>query len=152
MSVESVSYTGTLTNTSSASSDNSSGLSVDTSTFLKLLVAQLQYQNPLDPKSDTDFVSQLAQMTSLEQVQNINSTLESSQAYNMIGKTIYAEVLDSKSGVTNCYLGTVDSVVIQNGEAYAVVDNSLISISDIKRVFNTSDAEDDSDQPATETE
>jgi flagellar basal-body rod modification protein FlgD len=44
--------------------------------FLRLLVAQLQGQNPLDPKDGTEFVSQLAQFSSLEELINIRTTLE----------------------------------------------------------------------------
>ena len=44
--------------------------------FLQLLVAQLKGQNPLDPKDGTEFVSQLAQFSSLEELINIRTTLE----------------------------------------------------------------------------
>ncbi|HYR85229.1 MAG TPA: flagellar hook capping FlgD N-terminal domain-containing protein [Terriglobia bacterium] len=46
------------------------------SQFLKLLVAQLKGQNPLDPKDGTEFVSQLAQFSSLEELINIRTALE----------------------------------------------------------------------------
>ncbi len=45
--------------------------------FLRLLVAQLQGQNPLDPKDGTEFVTQLAQFSSLEQLINIRTDLDS---------------------------------------------------------------------------
>ena len=44
--------------------------------FLQLLVAQLKGQNPLDPKDGTEFVSQLAQFSSLEELINIRTALE----------------------------------------------------------------------------
>jgi len=44
--------------------------------FLQLLVAQLQGQNPLDPKDGTEFVSQLAQFSSLEELINIRTILQ----------------------------------------------------------------------------
>src|SRR5437763_9800341 len=44
--------------------------------FLQLLVAQLKGQNPLDPKDGTEFVSQLAQFSSLEQLINIRTDLD----------------------------------------------------------------------------
>ena len=46
------------------------------SQFLSLLVAQLKGQNPLDPKDGTEFVSQLAQFSSLEELINIRTVLE----------------------------------------------------------------------------
>lgn len=45
--------------------------------FLKLLVAQMQAQDPLDPMESTDFSAQLAQFSALEQMQNVNKNLES---------------------------------------------------------------------------
>ena len=97
-----------------------SGISVDTNTFLKLLVTQLQYQDPLEPQTDTAFV-----------------TLSSTQAYDMIGKVIYAEVLNPATGITECYLGPVDSVLIREGVSYVLVDNTAISVSDIRQVFDS---------------
>jgi len=48
----------------------------DQSQFLQLLVAQLKGQNPLDPQDPTQFVSQLAQFSSLEELTNIRTTLD----------------------------------------------------------------------------
>lgn len=68
--------------------------------FLTLLVAQLQHQDPLNPSDSTEFTAQLAQFSSLEQLQNINGTLENFAVYqstanniqssNFIGKTVTA--------------------------------------------------------------
>ncbi len=49
--------------------------------FLQLLVAQLKGQNPLDPMDGTQFVSQLAQFSSLEELTSINATLGHIQQY-----------------------------------------------------------------------
>jgi len=66
--------------------------------FLKLLVTQLQYQDPLNPAESTEFTAQLAQFSSLEQLTNVNKNLEylqlyqasinNAQAVDFIGKTI----------------------------------------------------------------
>jgi flagellar basal-body rod modification protein FlgD len=68
--------------------------------FLRLLVAQLQAQDPLNPMDSTGFTAQLAQFSSLEQLQNVNATLENmgtsqaiqtnSQAVSFIGKEVTA--------------------------------------------------------------
>lgn len=69
--------------------------------FFKMLVAQLQNQDPLNPMDGTDFTAQLAQFSSLEQLTNVNSNLEAItsyqelmsgvQAISLIGKEITAE-------------------------------------------------------------
>lgn len=68
--------------------------------FLTLLVAQLQHQDPLNPAESTEFTAQLAQFSSLEQLQNIDaslngfevyqSTLNNIQSSGFIGKTVTA--------------------------------------------------------------
>ena len=45
-------------------------------TFLKLLVTQLQHQDPLDPMDDTEFIAQLAQFSSLEKLTEMAASLE----------------------------------------------------------------------------
>ena len=66
--------------------------------FLKLLIAQLAAQDPLDPMGAQDFSAQLAQFSALEQMTNVNTNLETIQkletasqntsALNLIGKTV----------------------------------------------------------------
>ncbi len=66
--------------------------------FLKLLVKQLAHQDPLNPMDSTEFTSQLAQFSSLEQLNNVNSTLSEILAFqhslqnamvtNLIGKVV----------------------------------------------------------------
>lgn len=68
--------------------------------FLTLLVTQLQNQDPLNPADSTEFVSQLAQFSALEQMTNVNKNLEviqlfeqsinNAQAMQFIGKTVKA--------------------------------------------------------------
>ncbi len=84
------------TNGSSASQPNVLGKD----DFLKLLVTQLQYQDPLSPMESTAFTAQLAQFSSLEQLNNVNENLQylqlyqaslnNSQAVSFIGKTVDA--------------------------------------------------------------
>jgi len=52
--------------------------------FLKLLISQLQNQNPLEPMNDQEYVAQMAQFSSLEQLQNMNSSLSQNMQYNML--------------------------------------------------------------------
>jgi len=67
---------GTATSTSSSSTQNDS---VDKDAFLKIFLAQMQHQDPLNPMDGTEFTSQLAQFSSLEQLYNVNTNLQSLQ-------------------------------------------------------------------------
>jgi flagellar basal-body rod modification protein FlgD len=136
MAVETVSATDYSALSSDTSGERKTGMTIDTNTFLNLLVAQLKYQNPLEPQTDTAFVTQLAQMTTLEQMQQMNATLQNSQAYDMVGKYVYAEVLDSETGETNYYAGFVNSVIINGGIPYVVVGEEIIAASDVIQVFD----------------
>jgi len=73
--MSSVSSVTTSTDTSTQTS-NASELGKDE--FLKLLVTKLQYQDPLSPMEDEDFIAQLAQYSSLEQLSNISEALDES--------------------------------------------------------------------------
>jgi flagellar basal-body rod modification protein FlgD len=56
--------------------------------FLKLMVAQLQAQDPLNPGNTNEFVSELAQMTQVEQTTNLANASELSGAVQLIGRTV----------------------------------------------------------------
>ena len=53
--------------------------------FMTLLVTQMQNQDPLNPSTDTEFIGQLAQFSSLEQMENLNSTLANQNAFSLVG-------------------------------------------------------------------
>ena len=102
--------------------------------FLNLLIAQLQNQDPLNPSDSTEFTAQLAQFSSLEQLQNINdaladfevyqSTANNIQSSNFIGKTVTAagDSLSVENGVADPISIDLDedcqTVYIQIYDAY----------------------------------
>ncbi|HEV7162194.1 MAG TPA: flagellar hook capping FlgD N-terminal domain-containing protein [Solirubrobacteraceae bacterium] len=73
--------------------------------FLKLMIAQLQAQNPLEPGNSNEYVSELAQFTQVEQTTNLASSSELSSAVQLIGRSV---TYDSASGAATT--GTVQSV------------------------------------------
>ena len=78
MSTVSSTYTGTLYDDSTTTTKTTgieTGMGQDA--FLKMFLAQVTNQNPLDPMDNTEFTAQLAQFSSLEQLQQINESLES---------------------------------------------------------------------------
>lgn len=74
--------------------------------FLKLMIAQLQAQNPLEPANGNEYVTELAQFTQLEQTTNLASASELSSAVQLIGHTV--SYSDPSTGATAT--GKVESV------------------------------------------
>ena len=72
------------TNNSNVQYATKSNSEMDKDAFLKLMIAQLQNQDPLEPLDGTDYSAQLAQFSSLEQMQNINDTLNMSLDANYL--------------------------------------------------------------------
>lgn len=74
---------------------------LDKDDFLKLLVAKLTHQDPLDPMADEDFVAQLAQFSSLEQLTNMNENLQQDIQWNyLLSQTISNTMATSLIGRT----------------------------------------------------
>lgn len=103
--------------------------------FLKLLVCQLQNQDPLNPQDDTEFISQLAQFSSLEQMTNMNTTLTNNVAYGLVGKEVIVQTIGANGQVIEDR-GLVDYVEIQNGEAMLSVNGKMYSIDDLVKVLD----------------
>lgn len=117
----------------SASSTSSSGMDKDS--FLQLLVAQMKYQDPLEPTSNTEFVSQYAQFSQVEQMQNMAGSIELQRASSLVGQTVYVESTSS-SGNTTTISGKVDYVTYESGKAYLVINESLYSIDSLLHVVD----------------
>jgi flagellar basal-body rod modification protein FlgD len=133
-SASSVGATGITPTYTRDTSNDTRDMTIDTQTFLTMLVTQLKYQDPLSPQDNSQFVSQMAQMSSLSAMKDMSNSLANSQAYDMIGKEIYAEVTDKTTHVTKQYTGVVDGVVIKDGVPYVVVDNTAIAVTDVLQV------------------
>lgn len=122
-------------NQSLSATTEKSNSSLDKEAFLQLLVAQMKYQDPLEPTSNTEYISQLATFSSLEEMQNLNATMESSQATQLVGKQVIITVT-SASGETSQVTGRVDYIARENGKTYVSVNNGLYSIDDVSYVVD----------------
>jgi flagellar basal-body rod modification protein FlgD len=103
-------------------SDAAKAATVDYNAFLKLLVAQLENQDPTNPTDSAQFMAQLASFSNVEQSIKANAKLDSlatslalTQADGLIGKSVTSA--DGKIS------GVVDSVRIVSGGAVAVLTN-----------------------------
>lgn len=111
--------------------------------FINLLVTQLQYQDPLNPQDDTQFIAQMAQFSALEQMQNLNSSYSATKAFGMIGKLVSANLSDD-SGSMNSIVGEVASVKMKSGKAFVVVNgydipvDNVLEVANVENGYNTS--------------
>jgi|SRR5215213_9340034 len=121
------STTATPATTGSMTNALTGGSTLGKDDFLKLLVGQLQHQDPMEPSSDTEFIGQMAQFSALEQQTNtaastsdIAEQLGRSGALGLIGKTV--TYLDA-AGAT--HTGAVQQVDIgKDGNATLTVDGA----------------------------
>ena len=113
-----------------------SNSSLDKDAFLQLLVAQMKYQDPLEPTSNTEYISQLATFSELEEMQNLTSGMTLQRASGLVGQYVFMKVTDS-SGNTTYPEGTVDYVVYENNKAYLSIGDNLYSIDDLDTVADS---------------
>lgn len=111
------------------------GSNMDKDAFLQLLVAQTKYQDPLEPTSNTEFISQYAQFSQVEQMQNMAGSMDLSRASALVGQEVYIKTTTS-AGETKYVQGKVDYVVYENGKAYLSIDESLYSLDDLDSVVD----------------
>lgn len=100
--------------------------------FLKLLTAEMQYQDPLEPTSNTDYVAQMATFSQLEATLSMKESLTASSdntiksmANQLVGQEVVVEDDESKTGYAD---GIVDYVMYEDGEIYISVNDKLYSI------------------------
>ena len=108
---------------------------MDKDAFLQLLVAQMQYQDPLEPTSNTEFISRYAQFSQVEQMQNMASTSELARATSLVGEEVYVKTTNTAGEPTYKY-GKVDYVVFENGKAYLSIEESLYALEDLDTVVD----------------
>lgn len=126
---------GIVENTARDVKTQTSGNSLGKDAFLQLLCAQLQYQDPLSPQTDTEFVAQLAQYSQLEELQNLRSSNQNAQVLSFVGKNVIIQAPGSMN--ETMYLsGVVDYVTYVGGVAKLSVNGTLYGIEDVYSVVD----------------
>lgn len=114
---------------------------ISSDTFLSLLVAEMTNQDPMEPTSNTEFVTQMAQFTSLQYSKDAATYSMSNYASSLVGKTVSAQKMDGSEVVTKT--GVVESV-LKSGDSYTVkIDGVSFDISKITSISTTTDSSSD---------
>jgi flagellar basal-body rod modification protein FlgD len=129
-----MSFTQPTTSTSSTSS--SSSTTFDKDAFLKLLVAQMRYQDPSKPMDSTAFIAQSAQFTSVEMLQKLQDSQNELLAYqsvllssSLVGKTVTGTAMDGSD-----LNGQVTGVHIVGGSALVQVAGKDVPVTSITNI------------------
>lgn len=120
---------------SATSKGKASGSDLDKEAFLNLLVTQMQYQDPLNPSDNTEYMSQLAQYSALEAQLNISDTLEKGNNLNLVGKYVIMNTTDA-SGKQAMISGLVEYATVKDGDVYLSVNNTYYPAEDLDSVID----------------
>ncbi len=98
----------------------------DQDMFLKVLVAQMSNQDPMNPQSDTEFIGQMAQFSSLEQMTKLTGAMTQMQAYNVVGKYVFATYTPTDESKEIAVEGKVTSTYTKSGITYLTVQSYVL--------------------------
>lgn len=128
---------GTIVNSNGTVSQKKSNSEMGNDTFLKLLVAQLKYQNPLSPTDSTQFMQQSAQFSMLEALQDMqksiasqNTSQSSSTALGLVGKKVTASAANGGDDI----VGVVTSVKLGTDGPVLKIGDMEVAMSQVKEV------------------
>lgn len=132
---------GSSSNSNSSTASNANGAgAINQSQFLQLLTTQLQNQDPLNPVSSTDFASQLAQLSTLSGVQQLNTSFQQmiqlqqlGQGAALVGKT----VVYGQPGSTTSGQGVVTGININAGQLQLQVGGKTVTSDQITGIIQT---------------
>ncbi|HOT28066.1 MAG TPA: flagellar hook capping FlgD N-terminal domain-containing protein [Candidatus Ozemobacteraceae bacterium] len=113
---------------------------LDKNAFLLLLTKQMQYQDPLSPMDNTEYVAQMANFSTLEQITNMGKSI--TQLVSALGQNYKTEAMTylgmevnaTPSGQVESITGEVTAVRFENGEAVFTVNGQDIKLAEINNV------------------
>jgi len=103
--------------------------------FLQLLVCEMQHQDPLEPTTNTEWISQMATFSQLEELQALSKTTENSQIFSLVGKNVIVSTEDAY-GNSQLKSGIVDFINMSGGQAKFSIDGALYSMDELYSVID----------------
>jgi len=109
---------------------------LDKEAFLQLLVTQMKYQDPLEPTDNTEYVSQLATFSELEQMTNLVASSDLTRASQLVGQYVTIKDVNENTLEEKIVGGKVDYVTVESGKAYLNIGDSKYSIDKLDSVVD----------------
>ena len=103
--------------------------------FLQLLIAEMQHQDPLEPTTNTEWISQMATFSQLAELQSLSKTTENTQIFSLVGKNVIVSTEDA-SGNKQLKEGIVDFISVSGGKAKFSIYGALYSMEDLYSVVD----------------
>lgn len=110
----------------------------DKDAFLRLLTAQMQHQDPLAPMDNTQMIAQLAQFTTLEQMQNLHALQQQQTAVSLLGLPVGGVDAETQQ----LWSGTVSRVFFERGTPMLQVGERIVTLAEISMVGESLTADD----------
>ena len=99
--------------------------SLNKDAFLNILVAEMQYQDPLQPSSNTEWVSQMASFSQIEELQGMSETITEQSATDLVGRKVIIAASENTTGEVNYVTGEVECIERQSDGVYLSVNGYL---------------------------
>jgi flagellar basal-body rod modification protein FlgD len=135
-SVNAIIKNGEVINAKSESTQKTTPNGYDKDAFMQILVAQMKYQDPMEPTSNTEYINQYATFTQVEQLSNMANSMSLSRASELVGKTVVVSQTNPDNGTTTDVEGTVDFVTYSANKAYLNINGTNYSIDDVSQVLD----------------
>ena len=136
-SVNAIVKDGKVTNLEADKATKNTTTGYDKDAFMQILVAQMKYQDPLEPTSNTEYIAQYAQFTQVEQLSNMANSLALSRASEMVGKTVLVQQNAADTGKLVEVTGVVDFVTYSGNKAYLNINGTNYDIESVAQVYDT---------------
>ena len=135
-SVNAIVKDGKVTNLEADKAVKNTTTGYDKDSFMQILVAQMKYQDPLEPTSNTEYIAQYAQFTQVEQLSNMANAMALSRASEMVGKTVLVQSTNPDTGKTVEVTGVVDYVTYSGNKAYLSINGTNYDIESVAQVYD----------------
>ena len=135
-SVNAIIKNGEVVNAKNETTNKTAPTGYDKDAFMQILVAQMKYQDPMEPTSNTEYINQYATFTQVEQLSNMANAMSLSRASEMVGKMVVVSQTNPDTGKTTEVEGTVDFVTYSGNKAYLNINGTNYSIDDVSQVLD----------------
>ena len=118
--------------------DVSGGTAISPDAFMQLFVTQMKYQDPTAPMDTSTMMAQLAQLTTVQELESLNSAFQGVLQAEQLG--LARELIGSQVSFADgmgIHTGVVESAAVQDGTAGVFVENTFVPVNNISAILGS---------------